>query len=200
MSNSTYEIVIGFSPRLVLQASKQWNDAKSAILANLLSQEMPNDEAGLRVLFEGAGLSDWHWDWTWKSLTCRGDDFIWLYLVTEHERVQAIAIIYHPKMSRLDDEPIFYIDYVATAYWNRNPKSGTVEFKGAARRLIAEATLHANKSIGYRAGFSLHSLPTAESYYEKLGLTKFEKDPSKEDLVYFEADESAATALLQEAQ
>lgn len=200
-SDRKHKVIIGFDADLVLAAHEQWTTEKARIIAELRKENnpLPTGRDDLVSLFVQYGLTDFNWDWTQKAAYCRGDEYIWMYFVTENERVQAIAILYHPKSSRLDGRSIFYIDYIATAYWNRRRDKSRREVFGAARTLISTAIDHIRESFGYRYGFCLHSLPTAVTYYEGLGMQRFDADPEKENLVYFEASESVASSLATEA-
>lgn len=199
-SDREHKVIIGFDADLVLAAHEQWTTEKARIIAELRRENnpLPTDQSELLSLFVRYGLTDFNWDWTQKAAFCRGDEYIWMYFVTEGGRVQAIAILYHPKSSRIDGRNIFYIDYIATAYWNRGRDKSRREVFGAARTLISAAIDHVRESFGYRHGFCLHSLPTAITYYEGLGMKRFGADPDKENLVYFEAPESVASSLATE--
>lgn len=195
----SHNVVVGLDIDLLLSAESQWSEEKSRNIAQLLTDHSPlPDEASERIaLFAEYGLTDFHWDWTKKAFTCASEEYIWMFLVTPTRRVQAIAIFYHPKASRLDGCNIFYVDYIATAYWNRGRDKTRREFSGAALKLIRHGILHLGTKDGYRTGFCLHSLPTAVTYYEKLGMTKFEEDPDKENLVYFEASKEVAASIVE---
>jgi len=191
-----YEVVVGLDVALTLAVSEQWSETRNNLFTEMLkaNPNLFNDPKDIANTLTEYGLTDFHWNWLAKATQFNTDEYIWLYLTTGNGRVQAVALIYHPKESRVDQENIFYVDYIATAYWNRPyPGSPGREFSGAARILIASAISHCQTTFGYRAGFSLHSLPTAESYYQSLGMIAFEKDPLKENLRYFEAD--SATSL-----
>lgn len=197
--SSNYQIKCGIDYELLLKASRQWNEEKAWAIDCLMKNNapLPQDEAAIMLLFSQYGLTDFHWDWTQKAIACSGEDYLWMFLVTPDDRVQAITVIYHPKCSVMDGCNIFYIDYIATAYWNRSNDRKRHEFPGAARKLIASAIRHIASTYGYRPGFGLHSLPTATSYYEKLGMIRFDKDPLKENLFYYEAAENTAMSLLE---
>ena len=99
----------------------------------------------------------------------------------------------------MDGERIFYIDYVASAYWNRDRPNYEKQFGSVSRILIAHASHFAINTLGYRPGFCLHSLPTAEGYYRYLGMIEYEVDAEKENLRYFEAPPDIAGKLAGEA-
>jgi hypothetical protein len=53
-------------------------------------------------------------------------------------------------------------------------------------------------SLGATAGgrVGLHSLPQAEDFYSRCGMTRIGPDPSDNDLVYFEYHDGVAAARL----
>ena len=95
-------------------------------------------------------------------------------------------VAYHPEQSDLETGNIFYIDYIATAPLNRKMPSLTPVYTGIGKALIESACKHYNNSLQYKLGFSLHSLPDAESFYKSLGMDEVGKDPKKQNLVKFE--------------
>jgi hypothetical protein len=184
----------------VFQLSEQWDTEKRHIMKQLMS-DIPAAADDPNVLFEQLptyGLSDFHWSWLDKAFAFRSDDYHWFFL-SALGRIQATCVIYHPKESRLDGERIFYIDYVASAYWNRDRPNYVKQFGSVSRILIAHASHFAINTLGYRPGFCLHSLPTAEGYYRYLGMIEYDSDAEKENLRYFEAPPDIAGKLAGEA-
>lgn len=108
---------------------------------------------------------------------------------------QGACVFFHPKDSIIDSENIFYIEYVAVAPWNRKTPVTKREFKGVGTILITCALNYAVNELGLQYGFSLHSLPQAKNYYEKIGMINFpERD--KDKLVYFEMPRDKSTEIL----
>jgi len=140
------------------------------------------------------GLSDFHWNWSSKALKTTTDEYQWFYLEAEN-KIQGVCIIFHPKNSRIDSNEIFYIDYIAAAYRNRNRPNHNKRFSNVGKLLIAEAIKYSIQILELRPGFCLHSLPSAESYYRAIGMNEFESDPNYLNLRYFEACEKCALDL-----
>lgn len=194
-----YQIHQGLQSEFVLRLDEQWGIEKRAIIKQLVD-DVPAAAKNPDVLvtqLPNYGLTDFHWDWLNKAFALNTGEYHWFFL-TAQERVQAACVIYHPKESRLDGNQIFYIDYVASAYWNRDRPRYKKQFGGVSRILIAHATHFAMKTLGYRPGFCLHSLPSAEGYYRLLGLIDYDIDAEKENLRYFEAPPSIAGKLAEE--
>lgn len=195
-----YQIHQGLHPTYVFQLNAQWDTEKNRIIGQLMA-DVPAAADDVNVLFDQLpiyGLSDFHWSWLDKAIAFNTDEYHWFFLSAQG-RVQATCVIYHPKESRLDGERIFYIDYVASAYWNRDRPKYEKQFRGVSRILIAHATRFAMETLGYRPGFCLHSLPTAEGYYRWLGMIEYDVDAEKENLRYFEAPPDIAGKLAGEA-
>ncbi|MDR9836407.1 hypothetical protein [Herbaspirillum huttiense] len=182
---------------LVSDMHTSWSIYKMGVFNEMLSEhpQAKQDQKLFSDLVAKYSLGDWGWNWLDKAIHLNHDEYVWIFLVAE-EKVQAASIIYHPKTSRFDGEKIFYIDYLATANWNRPRPNFSKQFSTLGTKLIAFSIDYAMNTLGYRPGFSLHSLPDAESFYSKLGMTAFEKDREKENLMYFEADVEASQNIL----
>jgi hypothetical protein len=194
-----YNVVTEFDARLVLKIKCDWDAEKVAIVAEILESNqgcIKNPQAFHEALAEH-NLEDFHWDWLDKAAHCNTDEYRWFFLVA-NETVQAVCIIYHPEQSRFDAENIFYVDYLATAFWNRGRPNYVRQFSRLATTLLAHSIRYATDVLDYRPGFCLHSLPKAETYYLKLGMTDLGHDKEKENLKFFEAEKGIALSLLEE--
>jgi hypothetical protein len=191
-----YEITRGLNPAIAIQADAEWAVEKNIIVQQLLAE---NPAARLDVhellkLLPTYNLEDWHWKWSDKAMSCNGPEYEWFYL-TANGKVQGVAIIYHPKGSKLKHDNIFYVDYLATAHWNRPRPNYTRQFAGIGSLLLCYCLDYAVQTLKYRPGFSLHSLPHAEPYYAKIGMVDLGLDASKDNLRFFEAPEVIAKKL-----
>ncbi|RDK06854.1 hypothetical protein [Cupriavidus lacunae] len=199
-NNVPYVIRTGLDSMLTLTLDADWSAAKADAF-NAFRERFPNGLPS-RAEFDSAvaeyNLVDLHWNWLNKAHLTATNDYQWFYLMAE-DKVQGVCIIFHPKPSREDGEKIFYIDYIAAAYWNRNRPGYKRRFSNIGHILISYAVDHAMRVLRYRPGFSLHALPAAESYYSRLGMTPYDCDADKEGLRYFEASESCAKAVLERA-
>lgn len=192
-----YEITVGFDFNIFSRMLQEWDRQKSATLIDLRKAYQGKDLSSPDVIAEAISefnLGDVGWDWTRKSLHCMSNDYIWFFLSAADE-VQSVCVVYHPKASRLDGQPIFYIDYIASAFFNRSTPARKKRFSGVGTTLMACVSEYAKRTLGYRAGFCLHSVPSAEAFYTSLGMTDFGIDTEKEDLKYFEADEAVAVEI-----
>ena len=195
-SQIAYEIRVGFSLADVIKLQAEWAADNTAILQTTIATfgTQLNDNSFAQSKLIEYNLSDFNWDWGAKAYHCSSNDYIWFLLIADG-KAQGACIAFHPKQSKLDGCNIFYIDYIAASYENRDRPGHQRRFSGIGSRLLSYVTDYANKQFNYRHGFCLHSLPTAEVYYRGLGLTEYPADPAKENLVYFEACPTTAARI-----
>lgn len=191
-----YTVCNGLDLATILKLELDWGAEKAKIFAELIKEhpEVLDDRAQFQNLMDEYQLSDHHWSWLTKARHFGTQDYFWFFLIAE-DKTQAACIIKHPKNSRIDDAGIFYIDYLAVAYWNRDREKYIRRFKGVGTALIKHAVKYSMEVLGYRPGFSLHSLPSAEGYYRQLKMDEYGRDPDYHDLIYFEAPEPMALSL-----
>lgn len=193
-----YQILVGLDNARTLTLDQQWSLEKAVIIKLLIANhkdEISNNAALQKRLTEYS-LNDFHWNWTNKALKTSNDEYQWFYLEAE-SKIQGVCIIFHPKNSRIDNNNIFYIDYIAAAYWNRNRPNYQKRFSNVGKLLISEAIKYSTQILELRPGFSLHSLPSAESYYKAIGMNEYELDSNYQNLRYFEACEACALTFVQ---
>lgn len=179
-----YQVSIGLNKALAYKATVSWTQAALAFL-EYISQKFP-DQSDQIAIIEAYGIEDSHWNWMNKSMVMCSDEYVWFYLEADKE-IQAIAITYHPKNSRIDAaKELFYIEYLAVAPWNRRGYQPNQKFKGVGTHFISILSSYFPEKFGYSFGFALHSLPQACSYYSKIGMQDFGPDISKDSLNYFE--------------
>ena len=78
-----------------------------------------------------------------------------------------------------------YVDYLESAPWNLKGFSASPRFAGVGTRLIADA-VRLSLETGFGGRIGLHSLPQAETFYNRCAMTKVGTDPRYFDLIYFE--------------
>jgi hypothetical protein len=153
--------------------------------------------AELAKVLESIQMDDGHWDWFKKAYLKTGEEYNWFFFCVD-EIPQAACLIFHPKKSALHDGKIFYIEYVAVAPWNRVNPMVSRKFKGIASIVIRYAINYAKNTLNLAYGFSLHSLPKAEEYYEKIGMTR-QAHLDDGQLPYFEMNVARAISFLEDA-
>ncbi|WP_417585302.1 GNAT family N-acetyltransferase [Nitrincola sp.] len=177
-----YDISRGWSDSLAWQCNTSWGQFNLKILQNIDSRPISEDEK--HQLISDSSLEDIHWNWLAKHAHYYSSQFEWFF-VTINGEPQAACLIYHPENGALTSAPIFYIEYLAVAPWNRPNLVAEQRFKGIGPILIKEVIHFAKDTLGLTEGFSLHSLPKAQSFYTKIGMQAISaKD--KDSLAYYE--------------
>jgi hypothetical protein len=194
-----YTVHSGYDGLFVMDMDDKWNQEKVKIAREILQKypECQTDQEQLQKRVVEYSMQDFEWNWMTKALVCKGKEYHWFFL-RANESVQAACIIYHPKSSQIDTEDIFYVDYLAAAFWNRKRPDYIRQFDGLGTILLAHSIKYATEVLKYRPGFSLHSLPQAESYYARLGMTDLGLDAKKENLKFFEASANISTKIMKE--
>ena len=148
---------------------------------------------------------DGHWNWGSKALAAISDPFLYdIFALECGGNTQALLLICkgstdcfsrHPEHLKAD---MAYVEFLATAPWNRPRLVAEPIYKGAGRVLIGTAVnLSLEEELGGRIG--LHSLPGAEDFYrDAIGMTDLgvDADGPHKGLRYFELPESQVADFL----
>lgn len=192
-STSDYQLHCGWDYSKAFSCDKHWGIFNMELMEYIRAQNYTDEE--LLDILPKLQLDDAHWDWLAKSLHHFTDEYIWFFLVSEGVP-QGACLIKYPKKSAFEERNIFYIEYIATAPWNRiNPMSER-RFNGIGSILIKAAIKHAKSKLGLGCGFSLHALAKAISFYEKIGMLQEEKY-DKPQLKYFEMLENTGAEYVE---
>ncbi len=181
-SSVEYTIHLGWDLIIAHLCDRSWSTFNFTLLRHIKKLE----EAGQDVtpILEAAQLEDEHWRWLDKSFHYRGEGYKWFFLVAENYP-QAACLVYQPKNSVAGAGKIFYIEYIATAPWNRTNAIAERVFSGVGSKLLTQVINYARNDLKLSPGFSLHSLPQAEKFYEKIGMTPFPQH-DKQGLRFYE--------------
>ncbi len=93
--------------------------------------------------------------------------------------------------------PLVYLDYLEVAPWNRPELGITPRLRGTGSALVTAAIALSDEE-GFKGRIGLHSLPQADSFYRKIGMTDLGHDPAYQNLRYFEMTAEQAHAFLEE--
>jgi hypothetical protein len=99
-------------------------------------------------------------------------------------------------------KPVVYIDYLETAPWNvkflMKALGRKTRFSSVGTRLV-EAAIRKSLEEGFKGRVALHSLPGAERFYlDVCGMTAFERDPAKQNLLWCEFTPEQAESFIRE--
>jgi hypothetical protein len=132
-----------------------------------------------------AGLEHAHWDWRNKADSVEAGRHMLVAADCDHEIQGLMAILRLPRPALLSPGHVVYVDYLESAPWNLKGLVEAPRFLGVGTILMAEAVrISIEESLEGRVG--LHSLPQAEAFYVKCGMTRVGIDSDYYDLTYFE--------------
>jgi hypothetical protein len=188
-----YEVTHGWNVIEAMNCDTKWGKFNLELFEFIRDQNYSEEE--LTEVLSKLSIEDNHWDWFAKSMVHRQDEYEWFFL-TANGSPQGACVIYHPKTSVIDEENIFYIEYVAAAPWNRDNPYKEKSFSGIGSILINCALDYSVNTLGLVHGFSLHSLPKAKPYYEKIGMITF-SDLDKGTLAYYEMPRKMAKDMVE---
>lgn len=193
-NKAEYRITIGWDIIAAHQCDTEWKkynfDLADYINANYTADKIPE-------VLENIQVEDHHWEWVAKSLMLKGSEYEWFYLKTNN-RIEAACLMYHPKASAVDNANIFYIDFIAVAPWNRKDPMRGKELYNVGSTLLKEVIRYSVNTLGLTYRFSLHSLPQAKKYYNKIGMQHFPCG-DKDALEYFEMNENDSISFISRA-
>lgn len=92
-----------------------------------------------------------------------------------------------------------YLDYLEVAPWNRPEFGAAPRLRGVGSALITAAVALSDEE-GFKGRLGLHSLPQADAFYRKIGMTDLGQDPAYQNLRYFEMTVEQARAFLEGEQ
>lgn len=138
-----------------------------------------------------AGEPDATWDWKDLVEEARrnasvGRGAFETYALLHGDEVQAIMMIETiAHRGRDGNAALVYVEYVATAPWNRRREQVAPRFTGCGSAIMMMAVKR-SRELGYGGRLGLHSLPEARGFYGKSGMKDYGADPAEEGYHYFE--------------
>ncbi len=168
----------------------QWRPAVRAGLLGLLRKGVPKSQ----------WPQSWHWDWDRKTARVQGLLAYRGFSVVAQGVTQGLAQVDLTKPGREPSQvgkPLVYVDYLEVAPWNRPDLGATVRLRGVGSALLTAAVALSDEE-GFKGRLGLHSLPQADAFYRKIGMTDLGSDPAYQNLRYFEMTVEQARAFLGE--
>ena len=95
----------------------------------------------------------------------------------------------------MSGKPLVYVDYLEVAPWNQSFAGTSKKYRGAGPILLT-AAVELSFDEGFKGRVGLHSLPQAESFYEKEGMIDLGPDAQVQNLRYYEMTSDVAQTLL----
>lgn len=137
---------------------------------------------------EAAGLNPLehdHWCWRNKAVSVEEGRHMLIAIESEGRWQGAMAVARLVRSGRLGGGSVVYVDYIEAAPWNLKSPLAAARFKGVGIALLADAVrLSIETGLDGRVG--LHSLPQAEPFYTRCGMTRVGEDPDYYGLPYYE--------------
>lgn len=187
-NNYNFNILKGVELSKMFSVQQNWTSEFVIRYQNLKADNPNTSDTDLINQFN---LQDHHWNWVSKAIHLDNSDYLWFSLEVGNN-VEAIIVVFHPQQSRIIQSDIYYIDYLAVAPWNRDIGKSPRKFKALGPLLIKEAGKYIGTNLTYGYSFSLHSLPQASGFYNRIGMIDFGADIAKQNLHYFEMEEKEA--------
>ena len=142
-------------------------------------------------------LEDYHWDYFKKALFYNDIRYNWFFLKTP-DGIQSVCLTFHPKKSVLQNVNIFYIQYLSSAPWNRKSSFYEQKYKGAGKEILKQIQFYFLNTLHYNYGFSLHSLPQAQKFYEYIGMINLPEYNDENGLLFYEIDRDNTISFLED--
>lgn len=180
----------GMSPSDLLVVEAEWLAERSLIMQELLSSAVPRP----------AWPQSIHWDWRRKAPQLKLLESGGFGIVCQN-RWQGVMMTksasHFAQLSADKGKPLIYIDYLELAPWNwRIPElRRDGRFRGIGSILFWRAVRQSAED-GFHGRVGLHSLPQAEPFYARLGMTRIGPDPHKQNLTYYELSSQQGMSLL----
>jgi hypothetical protein len=166
-------------------------DAASIVglLVPLTIKHLNDFRAVWREQLRTSADEDQYWDWEQKQrIYLAGGVGIYEGYAIECEQLTQGMMILQVRGYRSQIEPnrrLVYVHSLATAPWNRLSNPDLNGFRAVGGALLRFARFR-SEELDYGGLVGLHSLPSAEMFYRKMGMIDGGSDAEKENLTYFE--------------
>lgn len=161
------------------------------------------DELVARLTRENVPIRDWpqdlHWKWDRKTDWSRSKLALRRCALLCEKNLQGLMLLNLAKFAREKSQfgkDLTYVEFVATAPWNRPKLTGLQKF-GTVGTVFMRAAIEMSRAETFRGRIALHSLPQSDSFYrDNCGMTDLGPDPDYPGkLRYFEMTETQADAF-----
>ena len=143
---------------------------------------------------------DHHWNWQCKADEWKAMLGYHSFALTCEGELQGLMLLSDFRSARIQTQfgkPLVYVEFLATAPWNRPEFQRPVRYSGVGTVMIMTA-VELSQQLKYHGRIGLHSLPQAESFYRgACGMTELGQDAAHQYLKYFEMTENQAEEFRQ---
>ncbi|MFE4105985.1 GNAT family N-acetyltransferase [Almyronema epifaneia] len=165
----------------------QDNRIVEALLVDLAQSHLDAFDTLWRPLLQRFEAEDKFWDWVVKKRISLSSDNFESYAI-EYKGVAQGLLAIETQWHRSWVTPrqqLVYVEAIASAPWNRTRIQQPPTFRGVGTLLLNFARRR-SLQLGYGGRLGLHSLDSAQSFYDAKNMMEFGPDPEKDGLVYFE--------------
>jgi hypothetical protein len=139
---------------------------------------------------------DKHWDWLRKMQYASTPNFTTFALESGNITQGLMIVETDLHRSALENgKSLVYIDYLASAPWNRGSLQEPPMFRAIGTILFSLAVYLSNE-LGFKGRVALHSLPKAEAFYRSKGMMDGGLDVKYYNLRYFELATADAQQII----
>ncbi len=134
-----------------------------------------------------AGQPDAGWIWDYKLRQSKELERYEAYALDVENLTQGLIFLetqWH-RSQLTGRRRLVYVEAIASAPWNRMEIEQPPWLKGIGRLLLLYARQR-SVNLGYGGRVGLHSLPDAEGFYRRQGMSDYGPDDEKDGLIYFE--------------
>ena len=150
----------------------------------------------------GRPKSQWpqssHWDWRAKVERVRDLLAYRGFALECEDHTQGLMQVKTTELCRVatqSGKPLVYIEYLETAPWNQRELVARPRFAGIGTVMLWTA-VRLSQEEGFSGRIGLHSLPQADEFYRRCGMTDLGSDPVYLGLRYFELTAKEVKAFL----
>lgn len=170
-----------------LRLTQPPNRIVTAAIGFLTQEQVGQIDAIWTGLLQETGQPDARWNWAYKLRLAVNDDRYEAYGIEFEALLQGVILLetqWH--RSWLPQRfPLVYVEYLASAPWNRRLLEDPPYLVGVGRALLLFARQR-SVELGYGGRVGLHALPGAEVFYRRHDMPDYGPDMDKDGLVYFE--------------
>ncbi|MGY4408047.1 GNAT family N-acetyltransferase [Bradyrhizobium sp. USDA 3315] len=170
----------------------KWRPALLTVLQELVRKGVPFEQ----------WPQSWHWNWAQKTARVQGLLAFRGFSIIAQGETQALAQVDLTKACRESNQrgkPLVYLDYLEVAPWNRPDLGNVPRLRGVGTALIT-AAVALSEDEGFKGRLGLHSLPQADNFYRKIGMTDLGQDAAYQNLRYFEMTSEQARAFFEKEE
>jgi len=170
--------------------ASKWLPAVVAMIQQLVINRVPRSQWPQSL----------HWNWAQKTAQVQGLLAFRGFSVVVQGVTQGLAQVNLTKSAREPSQagkPLVYIEYLEVAPWNRPELGATPRLRGLGSALMT-AAITLSEDEGFKGRIGLHSLPQADDFYRRCGMTDLGPDRACQNLRYFEMTAERARAFLEE--